>query len=71
MSDGNVNESTDHEPMEIDLSSSEFGESLAVGGGERIRGFPFHCSCWDLFVAACDARGATSHDVQALFEVLM
>lgn len=66
-----MTERTDHELIEIDIISSGFGESLAVGPGHRICGFPFHCSCWNLLIAARNARGATSHDIQVLFDVIM
>lgn len=56
--------------MEIDICSSQFGDQPAVGPGQRIWGFPFHCSCWDLLVARRETQGAAQYDPQTLFDVL-
>lgn len=63
-------ESTEEETMEIDIFSSRFGDHLAVGPGQRIWGFPFHCSCWDLLIARRETHGAAQYEPQALFDVL-
>lgn len=56
--------------MEIDIVSSQFGDQPAVGPGQRIWGFPFHCSCWDLLIARRETHGAAQYEPQALFDVL-
>lgn len=56
--------------MEIDIISSQCGERWAVGPGQRIWGFPFHCSCWDLLIARREAHGAVQYEPQTLFDVL-
>ena len=58
--------------MQIDIKSSTFGGSLAVGPGQRISGFPFHGACWRLFHAAraTERLPGNELEVQALFDVL-
>lgn len=63
-------ESIEADTMEIDLISSQFGDQPAVGPGERIWGFPFHCSCWDLLIARRETHGAAKYEPQAVFDVL-
>lgn len=58
------------EVIEIDINSSAFGTNLAVGPGQRITGFPFHCSCWELFGKAQGTRSASIDEIQALFDLL-
>lgn len=60
----------DPEVIEIDINSSAFGTNLAVGPGQRITGFPFHCSCWELFRKAQGTRSASIDEIQALFDLL-
>lgn len=62
-------ESIEEETMEIDIRSSQCGDGLA-GPGERIWGFAFHCSCWDLLIARRETHGAAQYDPQAFFDVL-
>lgn len=63
-------EDEDPEFFEIDINSSSFGRNLAVGPGQRITGFPFHCSCWELFRKTQDTRSASVDEIQALFDLL-
>lgn len=56
--------------MEIDIVSSQFGDQLAVGPGQRIWGFPFHCCCWDLLITRRETHGAAQYEPQDLFDVL-
>lgn len=56
--------------MEIDIRSSRFGVGLAFGPRQRIWGFPFHCSCWELLNARRETQDAARDDPQALFDVL-
>lgn len=63
-------EDTEQETMDIDICSSQVAGLRAVGTGQRIWGFPFHCSCWDLLNARREAQGAARHEPQVLFDVL-
>lgn len=66
--------------MEIDIRSNRFGgnrfggtlfgDNLAVGTRQRIWGFPFHCSCWELLNSRLETHDAARNDPQALFDVL-
>lgn len=56
--------------MEIDIGSSQFGDQPAVGPVQRIWGFPFHCSCWDLLIARRETHGVAKYEPQALFDAL-
>lgn len=62
--------STEEETMRIDIRSSGFGGNLAVGPEQRVWGFPFHCSCWELLNARRETQNAARNDPQALFDVL-
>lgn len=63
-------DSIEEETMEIDICSSQCGERQAVGPGQRIWGFPFHFSCWDLLIAHRSAHGVVQYEPQTLFDVL-
>lgn len=56
--------------MDIDLHSSKFGYPSPYDDGERIWGFPFHCSCWDLLNARRETQEAARLDPQVVFDVL-
>lgn len=60
----------DTEVIEIYINSSAFGTNLAVGPGQRITGFPFHCSCLEVFRKAQSIRSASIDEIQALFDLL-
>ncbi|KAI3392953.1 hypothetical protein diail_4940 [Diaporthe ilicicola] len=63
-------EDIEEETMEIDIYSSAFGFLQLVGPAQRITGFPFHCSCWDLLNTRRETQGAAHYEPQALFDVL-
>lgn len=63
-------EDEESEFIEIDINSSSFGTNLAVGPGQRITGFPFHCPCWELFRKAQGTRNASVGEIQAFFDLL-
>lgn len=56
--------------MEIDIISSQCADRVAAGPGQRIWGFPFHCSCWDLLITLRETHGAGQFEPQTLFDVL-
>lgn len=68
--DQDTDEILQREYMQIHISSIPFGDGPTVGS-RPLWGFPFHCSCWDLFNADRKAHGKPPYNPQALFEVLM